>query len=68
MTSGHIRLSRISYPRGTWWVMLLIAAVFLAFGAWAQVWVPEADQVLSHPNLEHSQGWIAQAIAHVIVR
>jgi hypothetical protein len=30
-----IRLSRISHPRATIWALALVAAVFLAFGAWA---------------------------------
>ena len=40
-----IRLSRISHPRATIWALALVAAVFLAFGAWtdARATGPDAD-------------------------
>lgn len=39
----NIRLSRISYPRATWWAMLLLVAVFLLFGLWAEASLPAAQ-------------------------
>ncbi|MEM7078108.1 MAG: hypothetical protein AAF513_05710 [Pseudomonadota bacterium] len=55
MHSGQIRLSRISYPRSTWWVMLALTVTFLLFGLWAQISLADnTPQVLSQPLLTQS--------------
>ena len=36
MSTIAMRLSRISYPRANVWAMVLLVAVFLSFGIWAQ--------------------------------
>ena len=43
MNSQNIRLSRIAYPRGTFWAMLLLVAVFLGFGVVAEACLPDAN-------------------------
>ena len=43
----QIRLSRISYPRANLLGVLLLIAVFVLFGLWAQVFHPEWMQVSS---------------------
>ncbi len=36
MHSQNMRLSRVTYPRATWWVMALLIAVFAGFGMVAE--------------------------------
>ena len=44
--------SRIQYPRGTWLTMVLIIAVFGAFGLWvsANIEIPQAVEITSAPS------------------
>ena len=57
-----IRLSRISHPRATIWGLALVAVVFLAFGAWAEVFAPIAEQAPTAATqhiAEELQSWVA---------
>ncbi len=41
MMNNSMRLSRLNHPRGTLVAMVLLAAVFLLFGAFAHALLPE---------------------------
>lgn len=61
MNSGQIRLSRMSYPRSTWWVILLLTVTFLIFGLWAQLSLAqEGHDMLSQQLLSHSSVGLTQ--------
>ena len=47
---NNIRLSRISHPRATLLGFILLFAVFMLFGLWAQVFHPEWMQVSAQPT------------------
>ena len=57
----NIRLSRISYPRATWWAMLLLVAVFLVFGLWAEAALPAAQtSTLDWQSSLPSYAWLTE--------
>ncbi len=63
MNGANIRLSRVSYPRGTWWVMLLLALVFLTFGIWAEACLPEAQT--TQTTLSAAPHWLSHAVGRL---
>jgi hypothetical protein len=64
---GQFRLSRFSYPRATWWVMLLIAVVFLAFGLFAEAWLPQAGNGVAQPfGNALAPNWVAQVFDRLV--
>ena len=53
MRTQDFRLSRIAYPRASLWAMALLVIVFLVFGAWAQAYVPAADDLSMFSSNPH---------------
>lgn len=55
MIGQHIRLSRISHPRGNLWAVILLITVFMSFGVVAQVCLHDAHDLQAGATVANSE-------------